>query len=660
MKIRTYVLVLMLGALLAACNFTLAEDITPPPNYVPPTAAPTMGALFPSEPPSPVRGQAIFEVKCAPCHGLDGLGNGPQAGGLPVPVSAIGLKDIAIQSNPASWFTVITRGQMDRYMPPFSSLSDAERWDVLSYVYSLSNKTNQVEEGAALYSDLCANCHGPDGDASKGKTAGSAVDFSNQAFMAQVTSLGMYQVISNGLPPKMEAFSSQLNDSQMWALTAYLRTLNFDKSAPVAQRPSPTTETTATVAPTNNSNQASTPESTIEAGGVTPEGTPAVTQEAALEASATPETSETPISSGGMISGQITNGSGGELPANTSIVLHGYVNMTETVTLTTTLKPDGSYEFADVPLENNIAFIVTADVDGTSYSSDVAVYDGSTTEFDLSITVFETTTDTSFISADRMHIFFDFSNTGTIQVIEIYIFSNSSNKTIVAEGQGQALLSYILPEGATNLQFEVGQIDDPYISTENGFGDPTSILPGTSSYQLMYAFDMPYGKKLEIKQPIQVPVGSVIVMAPDGVKVSSDQLTDAGIRDVQGQSYSMFNAENLAAGETLTLSISGTPKTGATTGATTDSSQTNLVIGLVIFGAALILAGLFFFLRGRSNQDEMNEEIDPNETDALGNDPDRLMDAITALDDQYKAGTLSEEAYQRRRAELKTRLKELL
>jgi hypothetical protein len=84
------------------------------------------------------------------------------------------------------------------------------------------------------------------------------------------------------------------------------------------------------------------------------------------------------------------------------------------------------------------------------------------------------------------------------------------------------------------------------------------------------------------------------------------------------------------------------------------------VIGLAIFGAVLILSGLFFFLRGRSSNEDMDEDIDPNETDALGNDPDRLMDAIASLDDQYKAGALAEEAYQKRRAELKERLKDIL
>lgn len=650
-------MIFVLGALLTACNFTLAEDLTPPPNYIPPTAAPTMGALFPSVPPSPARGQAIFEVKCAPCHGTDGLGNGPQAGGLPVPVSAIGLKDIAIQSNPATWFTVITRGQMDRYMPPFTSLTDAERWDVLSYVYTLSNPSEQVEEGEALYADLCATCHGPDGDASKGQTVGSSVDFSNPAFMAQVTSLGLYQAISNGIPPKMESFNSQLTEAQIWALTAYLRTLNYDKSVAVAQAPTVTAAETAL--PTDAASQINPPDTTLE-NGVTPESTSDGTQTAANEANPTSEATTTAANPVGIISGLITNGSGEKTPANTSIILHGYVNMTETVTLTTSVKADGTYEFRNVPLESNIAFIVSVEVDGTTYNSDVAVYDGTKTDFDLPITVFENSTDLSSISADRLHIFFDFSNPDTVQVIEIYIISNSSNKTIVAQEPGRALLNYILPEGASNLQFENGQIGDPFLSAENGFGDPTNILPGESSYQLMFAFDMPYGKKLEIKQPFNIAIGSVIVMTPDGVKVSSDQLKDAGVRDIQGQSYSMFNAENLAAGETLTFSISGTPKTGSTGSATSGTSQTNLVIGLVIFGAVLILAGFFFFLRSRNHKDEMEEELDLDETDALGNDPDQLMDAIVTLDDQYKAGALSQEAYQNRRDELKARLKDIL
>ena len=122
----------------------------------------------------------------------------------------------------------------------------------------------------------------------------------------------------------------------------------------------------------------------------------------------------------------------------------------------------------------------------------------------------------------------------------------------------------------------------------------------------------------------------------------------------------MFSAENITAGEILTLSISGTPKTGAAVSATTGTSQTNLVIGLGIFGAVLVLAGLFFFLRSRNSKDDMYEEDDSGEIDALGDNPDQLMDAIASLDDQFKAGTLAQEAYHKRRDELKARLKDIL
>ena len=655
MNKRSYFLVILLIFLLTACNFTLAEDITPPPSYVSPTAAPTIGALFPSIPPSPARGKTIFETKCAPCHGSDGLGNGPQAGGLPVPVSAIGLRDIASQYNPAKWFTVITRGEMDRYMPPFTSLSDSERWDVLSYVYTLSNTPSQVEEGASLYAEKCALCHGPEGDGSKGQISGSSVDFSNPVFMSQVTSLGMYQSIYNGVTPKMEAFNTQLTDSQIWAITAYLRTLNYDKNEIIAEVPSATIEATATSMPTET-NLESTPGASLPAEEVTPEGTQAATP----EASSTPEATETPSIPMGMISGIITNGSGDKLPANLNVVLHGYVNMVETITLNSPVGADGTYEFINIPLESNIAFIVTADVDGIMYNSDIAVYDEITSEFDLPITIFENTADTSSISMDRLHIFFDFSNSDFVQVIEIYILSNSSNKTVVAEEQGKALLTYILPEGASNLQFENGQIGNPFITTDNGFGDPTSILPGASSYQLMYAFDMPYGKKLEINQPINHLIGSVIIMTPDGVKVSSSQMTDGGARDIQGQTYSMYTVDNIPAGETLSFTLSGNPKGGSTGSTAAGSPQTNLVIGLAIFGTVLILAGFFFFLRSRNSKDDNYDELDDEQIDAFGDDPDQLMDAIATLDDQFKAGILSQEAYQKRRDELKARLKAIL
>ena len=658
MKNRFVFIIPLLIIFLTACSFSLAEDITPPPNYVSPTPQPTLGSLFPSEPPSPARGKLLYEENCVSCHGSDGLGNGPEAASLPVTIPSIGLQEIASQSNPADWYTIITLGRMDKDMPPYSSLSDAQRWDVLAYVYTLSNSPAMVKQGAPLYKELCSPCHGPFGKSTP--TPAKAVNFADPVLMSQLTGVGMYQAIAEGVAPDMHGFKSSMSEKEIWSVISYLWTISYDTKTTVAEVASPTLQATATLGNTPNPAGTSTsPPQTIDL-----TGTPISvgTQSPTGQASLTPDVTPTAEALTGTVSGQVTNGSGGKLPADITITLHGFVQMNEKVTLTEKIKSDGSYGFTKVPLESGIAFIVSTEYEGTSYNSDVAISDGTKDTYTLALTVYETTSDTSTISADRLHLFFDFSNPGLVQVIEIYILSNSSNKAVAPESKDKSVLTYTLPEGASNLQFDTGTIGSPYLKTNDGFGDPTTILPGASSYQLIYAFDMAYGKSLEIKQPLNVAIGSVIVMAPKGIKIKSAQLQDQGVKDVQGQSYTMLTSANLSVGDALTLTISGTPKPASSTSTSNNTSQISLVVGLGILGAVLILAALFFFLRGHTHNAYITEDLEqePEGIDSLGENPDNLMDAIASLDDLFKAGTIGEQAYHARRDQLKARLKDLL
>jgi hypothetical protein len=166
----------------------------------------------------------------------------------------------------------------------------------------------------------------------------------------------------------------------------------------------------------------------------------------------------------------------------------------------------------------------------------VAVVEDSTTPVTLTVTIFDTTTDQSDLVVDRMHVFFDFADPEQVQIVEVFVISNPTNKAIVAAEEGGAVVSFLLPEGAANLQFQDGSLGDRYLETPDGFADTLSVRPGTGDYQVIFAYNLPYKRKLDLSLPMSLPVDSAVVMLPDvGVKVKSDQLQEGGERDVEDE-----------------------------------------------------------------------------------------------------------------------------
>ncbi len=632
--------------LLTACSFSLAEDITPPPGaeQAMPISqtqpAVTNGPLYPLVPPNPEKGRPAYAEKCAPCHGESGQGDGPRASQLPNPVAPLGSPELARQVTPADWYSMVTEGNLERFMPPFSSLSDRQRWEVVAYSYMLSTTEAELEQGAELYQQNCAGCHGQDGQGDGPQMANLSaqpVDFTDQALMAQKSATDLYEAITNGVSAEMPAFSDQLGEDERWALATYLRTLTFVSE----EQPTLVSETDELAE--------STASQALE------------TESLATEVPAIP-LAEAPHSMGQVV-GVVTNASGGNAPAGLEVKLRGFDDMQEVITQTTTLQADGTFAFENIEMLPGRVFVATVDYNETTYGSDIGVVEPDMQTLDLPVAIYDTTTDATILSVDRLHLFFEFIDENTLRVIQLYIMSNPSNQTVVAAGEGEPTIRFKLPAGAQNLEFQDGVLGGRFVRTEDGFGDTVAIRPGASTYELLYAYDMPYDRKLELSQPMPYLVNAVVVLLPEGnVKIKSDLLTDGGLRDVQGAQYRMYNGSAIPAGTDLVMTISGRPSS-ATPGLTRGSS-TNAVIGLGVFGFALIVTGVWLYRRSRLAGGREEVEVDEQAPEAPKGpeteSAENLVDTIIVLDDLYQEGKLPEEAYLQRRAELKARLQNLM
>jgi mono/diheme cytochrome c family protein len=628
MKFR-FAIIAGFTVLLAACNFTLAEDVTPPPGYVPPTPVATLGPLFPAQAPSTDNGAAIYTEKCAACHGVTGLGDGEQGIQLNVTVPAFGLPEIARPASPAQWYTTVTRGNIERFMPPFVSLSDQERWDVVAYAMTLHMTEEELAKGQELFETNCANC--------------STAFFIDQSKMAELSEVELARLVREG-NEQVPAFGATLSEDDLWAVTAYLRMLSFD-TAPVAVAPAASAATPEAISATEPAAEAGTPLA---------EGTPLGTE----EAQATDEPTVVAKAGYGTVSGTVENKTGTTLPSDLKVTLRGYehgadpnTGAQEVFSQESTVNEDGSFVFEDVEIPANRIFVAAVTYEGVDLQSDYAIVQEGDTSVSLpSIPLYGKTEDASRLMIDEARIFLEYGTDG-IQVFNVYSFRNPGDETILVRLDEKGQIPFFKsPEGISGFGYETMQDTEKFQQTSDGFAIP----PSERSYGLIAFGTMAKAREFKFTQEFVLPAASVTVFVPEGIKIEGTNTADLGVQAIQSFNFQVYELGSVTAGQKVELTVSGTPKesTSASAPAETTSNQ-NLLIGAGALGIGLILAGGWMYLRERSRGQTANGEEDEDEFESS----EDVIDAIIALDDLHRSKKISDAAYQNRRAELKEFLK---
>ncbi len=607
--------------LLALSGCSLAGDIQPPPGYsTSQSAQPVSQNLSPLMPPDPSSSGPVYAEKCAPCHGASGMGDGEMAGQLPVMVPAIGSPDVARAARPVEWFDVISNGRMSNGMPPFSgSLSERQRWDLIAYVMTLNGSKEQLAQGHDTYVILCQDCHGEAGQGNGLRAASLNIqppDWTNPANLAQLSDQDIWQAITTGSGSDMPAFSDRIQPDVRWALAAYVRTLGF---VPGSVEPH---------------------DSLAAAQAGQPDGQPAP--------AASAETASIQI--------QVSNGSGGQVPAGMEVNLEGFDQNQPATQYTCSLQADQTCTIEGVALAAQRVYVAWAIYKDQRFLSNILQSVPAGQQTNLPLPIYETTSDRSHLSASRVHIFLEFPEAGIMRVSELFLIDNPGKLVVTPEKSGGMVLSFKLPPGATNLQFDNGMLGDRFVSTADGFGDTAPLLPGPDPNQLLFAYDLPYSRKLSLALESPLPVQSFMVVVPeqDGVRLQSSQLQPLGQQSVQGMNIQLYGIDQLPAGQAVQMTVSGHPPASATQ-LVSRGTAAGMVFGAAILFATLGLSGLWIYRRRKA---VLQPAATAPEAPATPLPPvDELLDAIVTLDDLYRSGQLPLEAYQERRAELKEKLK---
>jgi mono/diheme cytochrome c family protein len=561
--------------------------------------------LYPAQAPNVDNGAVIYAEKCAPCHGETGMGDGAQGIQLNVSVPAFGLPEVARPASPAEWYSMVTRGNIERFMPPFVSLTDQERWDVVAYAMTLHTNKENIERGKELFETNCADC--------------STNFFKDQSKMSSLSEVEVARIVKQG-NEEVKAFGKNLNEDEVWAVAAYLRTLSF--AAPsVASASTP-------LAPTVVSPVSQTPDAS-EATAITKPGL-------------------------GTVHGSLENHTGKNLSPDQKVTLRGFdhstdpnTNPQEVLSLEGVVNADGTFTFGNVEMAKNRIFMAQIEYEGATLQSEFAVVQEGNTSLNLSpIKLYGMTDDPSSLVIDEARIFFDYAE-NEIQVFSVYSFRNPTAKIIaVPLKDGVAIPFLKSPDGAKVQGFEPMQDSATFTTNNNQIAFPPSEQP----YGLIVFSTLPKDTRLEVAQPLVLPVSSLTLFLPNGVKAESGQLADHGVQTLDGLNFQMYAAGNLKAGNTLAFTLSGTPVNSSTSASVMNNNS--ILIGAGTLGLAMMLAGVWIFMRDRQNIKTKNRDNGQFES------TEEVMDAIIELDDLHKAKKISNAAYQRQREELKEILRD--
>ena len=601
------VAVLALGSARAPIASGQDQGVRESPPYDP------AQVTVPSTPPFAAGGRSSYAENCAPCHGEQGLGDGPTAADLPGPPTAFADPAAIAELSPAMLFHTTKFGRLQAMMPPWQNqLDDGEIWDTVAYAWSLHTTEAATTAGQALYAESCANCHG-DGGAGDGPEATAGInDFTNleyTTFRSQADWLAGWQ-------DAHAEIGADWTKEQKDTTLEYIRTFSYIPPWVSPYRPGSGVIT-----------------GTIVFGG---EGAPTTIQDGL-------------------------------------VYLDAYLGFDPVATFTGTVNADNTFVFENLGISPDIAYLATVVADGISYSSQLVGLTAEQPAAEAAVNIYGVTDSPADIRVNRLHWILD-SQPGALVVAQIYLLGNTGDQTFVGqtvEGVDVPVTAAIpVPADAQELTLENGSVGDRFRRVGDMLYDTMPIVPGDSTQQVIVQYALPYnGTSYDMKQGFEYPIDSLSLLVNNlpNLRVDVPAMEFDSIQNLQGAEYQVWRQTDLTPGQ-VEVKMQGLLERGGVdpraVGATTDTGTSGMATvappmeSWVAWAMAAIVAAIVLALVGFALQRGTLSTVTTRQD--LQSMRDSLLTQIARIDDLHTLGQMGDTEWLRRRADLKAQLVDVM
>jgi cytochrome c551/c552 len=357
-------------------------------------------------------------------------------------------------------------------------------------------------------------------------------------------------------------------------------------------------------------------------------------------------------SSGGTVAGKVVNGSDEAARSGVEVTITPFMGDVAGTGQTIASDAEGAFSFDELPWDRSYA--ISVNYKGAEYTTDKMVFNPGEDRKTLNLPVYEPSLSDENIRIEEAHLIVQVLD-GDVTVADLNVFNNTGDTIYIggkelSEGRKESL-RYSLPEGAFNLNFIHGLDTESVVTTEGGFSDTTSILPGPKRAVFSYNVPLKSGNAI-IEKSILYPTSSFLLLILETEnKFVVEGLSEEEPVVINNEKFLKWTGLDLPAGSEVVIEI----KSGL-------AGRGDYVkwAALTVL-AVIVLSGVAYSLVRKPKEeggvsDEAAGEVEgSNLLEKRG----ALIREIAALDDRYETGDVGKVEYKDLRDKKKNELLEI-